>query len=64
MVKFSYKAKEGPGKIVDGTVEASNVDNAISKVILLGLSPIDVSEAAVQNVQEKKKVSIAHFAFF
>ncbi len=42
MPKFTYKAKEGPGQIISGHIEADTVDNAIQKVIQLGLTPIDV----------------------
>lgn len=43
MAKFSYKAKEGPAKIVSGTVEAPNAAAAVKKILELGLSPIDVA---------------------
>ncbi len=43
MPEFKYKAKEGPSRIVEGVVDAANVDLAIGKVINLGLTPIDVS---------------------
>lgn len=42
MTKFSYKAKEGPNRIVDGVVESDNLDQAIKKIIKSGLTPIDV----------------------
>ena len=54
MPTFNYKAKEGPVKIIDGTIEASNVDNAIYKIIQLGLTPIDVAEQIQQERRTKK----------
>ncbi len=49
MPKFTYKAKEGPGRIITGFVDAESADLAIQKVIKMGLSPIDVSQGAVEN---------------
>ena len=42
-MQFTYKAKQGPVKIVSGIVEATTLDAAIGKVIQLGLTPLDVS---------------------
>ncbi len=43
MPRFSYKAKKGPGQIVDGVIEADVIDNAIRKLMELGLTPLDVA---------------------
>lgn len=42
MTRFSYKAKEGPGKIIDGVIESESLDQAVKKIIQSGLTPIDV----------------------
>jgi len=44
MPEFQYKAKDGPQKLVDGVIEARNHDQAISKILELGLAPIDVNQ--------------------
>ena len=60
MVQFLYKAKEGPGKIVSGVIDAANVDNAVHKVVQLGFTPIDVlpvdsaKEVSLQKTIAKK----------
>lgn len=46
MTKFSYKAKNGPTKIVDGFIEAQTKDGAIREIIAMGLTPIDIVQAA------------------
>jgi type II secretory pathway component PulF len=48
MPQFTYIAKEGPQKIVEGIIEAESVDNAIAKVLNLGYTPIDVKGAEHQ----------------
>ena len=52
MPRFHYKAKEGPGKIVDGVVDAETLDNAVNKIIQLRLTPIDI----VLESQESRKI--------
>ncbi len=39
-----YRAKQGPEKIVDGTVEASTLDEAIEKLDAMGLLPVRMDE--------------------
>ena len=53
MVRFSYKAKEGPGKILTATIEAPNLNSAIEKIIQSGLTPIDVHEVKKDDVGKK-----------
>lgn len=50
---FAYKAKEGPSKIIDGQIEATSADNAVSKIIQLGLAPIDITEKEVSDSPQK-----------
>jgi len=42
---FAYKAKQGPDKIVDGRIDANNIDAAVQKIIQLGFTPIDIAQA-------------------
>ena len=44
MTKFSYKAKRDINKVVEGHVDADNVDAAVSKIISMGYSPVEVNE--------------------
>ncbi|MBZ0165900.1 MAG: hypothetical protein K8I00_03765, partial [Candidatus Omnitrophica bacterium] len=53
MHTFTYKAYQGPGKIVQGTVEAETKDLAIRKVIQSGFTPVNVV-LAKQNAATKK----------
>ncbi len=61
MPKFSYKAKEGPGKLVTGMVEAENMDIAVKKVLDLGFSPIDIQP---QKISDGPKEEAAHKPVF
>lgn len=42
MPLFKYTAKEGPHRVVSGTVESNHLDGAVSQIVQLGLTPIDV----------------------
>lgn len=55
MNTFTYKAKQGPRNIVQGTIEAENKDMAIRKVSQLGYTPINVSLAPPQSKSRKRK---------
>lgn len=63
MPKFIYKAKRGPGELIQGTIDADNLDNAIDKVMRLGLSPLDVSSDTPSSQQpasrEEKKFALS-----
>ncbi|MCD4781537.1 MAG: type II secretion system F family protein [Candidatus Omnitrophica bacterium] len=43
MVKFKYIARESPEKVVNGVIEADRIDIAVSKIISLGLTPVEVN---------------------
>mgnify|MGYP001592572250 CR=1 FL=1 len=43
MPLFKYTAKEGPHRVVSGTVESHHLDGAVSRIVQLGLTPIDVA---------------------
>ena len=64
-MKFSYKAKQGPSKIIDGIVDADNPDSAIKKIIEQGFTPIDVSEYRhnTKTTAKKSKTSSPLFSF-
>ena len=75
MPRFSYKAKQGPAQLVEGIVEADNLDSAVVKVMHLGLTPVDVQEAAkvVKKTSHKslktsfkfyKKVKVSELSMF
>lgn len=55
MPKFVYKAKRGPTELIDGTIDAENLDSAIDKIIKLGLAPLDVAVdvSAVRRIPQK-----------
>ncbi len=43
MNKFSYKAKKGPNEILEGVIEAENIDQAVLKIKGQGLIAIDIN---------------------
>jgi type II secretory pathway component PulF len=63
MPRFSYKAKEGPTKIINGTIEADTYDNAVSKILQLHLTPLDVSLEKSQEKVLAAKHPKLHFTF-
>ncbi len=62
MPQFIYKAKKGPGQIIDGNIEAEDLNNAIHKITALGYSPIKVLQNNKKAVSAKSisKTSAAH----
>ena len=61
MPNFIYKAKKGPGQIIDGNIEAEDLNNAIHKITALGYSPIKVLQNNKKAVSPKplSKISAA-----
>lgn len=43
MPTFTYKAKKGPEKLVDGIIDAPNMDGAVAQILRMGLTPLDVA---------------------
>ncbi len=43
MPSFFYKAKKGPGEIVEGEIDAENEDAALGKISGLGLIPVKIT---------------------
>ena len=54
MPKFIYKAKKGPGKIIEGAINAETRDNAITQLIAKGYVPIQVKEEVSRRQKAKK----------
>ncbi len=63
MPKFSYKAKKSPTEIIDGTLEADNLEGAVNKIIKLGLSPLDVAADVKKERPVSKKPKDLSFSF-
>ncbi len=63
MPLFIYKAKKGPVDILDGTIEAENLDSALDKITKLGYVPIDISLATAKEVKLPPKPKLPSFAF-
>ena len=64
MPKYSYKAKQGARKIIDGFVDAENIDQAIRKVINKGFTPIDVQQSLNEGVvKEHSRKNINKISF-
>lgn len=66
MPQFTYKAKQGPGKTVDGRIEADSLNAAIAKILQLGVTPLDVREGIVREtpVRRLKSLPKPSFEFF
>ncbi len=58
-MKFFYKARKGPSKLEQGTIEAETEFSAISKLTLKGYSPIAVSPES--EVVKKKTAKVNRF---
>lgn len=56
MAIYKYRAKDGPEKIVQGTVEAGTKEEAVEMVNMLGLLPVEVKE----DVASMKTISKPH----
>ncbi len=54
MPRFSYTAKQGPRKIVEGTVEAAHVDAAVARIAEMGMTPIDVRSSDGKSVGDPR----------
>lgn len=57
MPAYVYKAKEGPEKIVQGTIDAQNRNSAIQAVAALGLTPLDVVPAGEDSPAQELKTA-------
>ena len=52
MAQFHYKAKQGPQKIVSGSLEAESFDGAVARILQMGYMPLDVKNS--DDYEEKK----------
>ena len=57
-MQFTYKARQGPQKILEGVIDADNLDSAISKILDKGLTPIDVKIKGEVGKTKKAKLPI------
>lgn len=59
MPQFTYQAKQGVGKSVQGTIEADTLDAAVDEIMKMGYAPIDVQPARVsKNAQARKSAPL------
>jgi len=58
MPKFSYKAKQGPGQIIDDVIEADDLNSAVNKVMALGYAPVEVVPQKDIPAKRSKDISI------
>jgi len=63
MPKYTYKAKEGPNKIIDRVIDADSIDSAVNKIIQLGLTPIDVAQVSQTETEQEHAVPKFSFSF-
>ena len=59
MPRFVYKAKKGPHELIDGTIEADNVESAVDKIIKLGYSPVDIFLESVKKTSSAPAVKVS-----
>jgi len=45
MGQFFYKAKQGPSKIIEGVIEADHEAMAVSRILRMGYTPLNVRAA-------------------
>ena len=58
MPTFVYKAKDGPGKTVEGTFVAENESAAIAKIDRMGYSPISVREKGIDEREGREFLGV------
>ena len=62
-MRFSYRAKKGPQEIIEGTVEAGTIDEAIDKLTQMGYVPVQVKEYREAKVEKVSK-EVSHSRLF
>lgn len=55
MPKFLYKAKDGPKKIIEGSIEAESEQAALSKLTKIGYFPISIKIEKVGEISSSQK---------
>ena len=58
---FSYKAKQGPQEIINGTIEADNPDQAAAKILARGLTPLDIHAKQQARSRHREPISVKIF---
>ena len=65
MAQFYYRAKKGPEQLIDGEVEAENMDGAVARILQMGYTPLDVkSGSKLLEVTPKLGKSLSFFSDF
>ncbi len=64
MPQFQYSAKEGPHKVVHNVLSAESYDQAVKKIMQLGLVPLEITIAQKTEAPPKKSILISPKAFF
>jgi type II secretory pathway component PulF len=61
MPKFIYKARKGPEQLIDGVVDAANLEKAVASILQLGLTPVDVAPSlgSTRATTKKYRVSVS-----
>src|SRR5690242_8863667 len=52
MPEFTYKAKKGPSEVVNGSLEAATLDEAVEKLDRMGLFPIHLDEVTTKTAPQ------------
>ncbi len=56
MPRFTYKAKQGPKKIVTGVIEAESEQAVVAKLGRMGFFPIAISKHTAENIDAGKRI--------
>jgi len=71
MPKYIYKAKKGPGDVIEGVIDAETYDGAVSKLSNMGYFPISVKEEGLASqvsgksfLSARKKVRLTDLSVF
>lgn len=60
MATYRYRAKKGPGEIIEGTIEAQSEKDAIEKINEMGCLPIQIGEDKYHAVTAVASPSVRH----
>ena len=58
MGQFVYKAKQGPDKIIEGVIEAEHEEMAVSRILQMGCTPLDVHAGPAPAMIKKIKGAV------
>jgi MSHA biogenesis protein MshG len=54
MAIFSYRARNGSGALVTGTVDVADLDTAAAELLGQGMTPIDIKQTSAKSVQKSR----------